>query len=153
MKIVKSIVSALVLALLLAPSLRAEDSEDETVFESDVFRISMMNGKAWARLDRQSRIMYLVGIETGAGLLIAEMDSVRSEKANARAAYPAMERLMIKGFRFSDIVEEIDRLYQQASNRRIPIVEAYRYVLKKFKGASPGDLASSESALRMKYNK
>lgn len=153
MKIANSIVSALVIALLLAPSLKAEDSEDETVFESDVFRTSMMNGKAWTRLDRQSRIMYLVGIENGSGLLIAEMDSVRSEKANAQAAYPAMERLMIKGFRFSDIAEEIDHLYQQASNRRIPIVEAYRHVLKKFKGASPGDLVSSESELRMKYNK
>jgi hypothetical protein len=153
MRIVTFIVPALVLVLLFTPFLTAEESEDETVFETDLFRTSLMNGKPWARLNPQSRVMYLVGIQEGAALLIAEMDSVRSEKGNARAAYPAMERLTIKGFRFSEIVEEIDRLYQQASNRRIPVIEAYRFVLKKFKGASPGDLASSEAALRMKYNK
>ena len=153
MNIMKSIVAGLIFAFLLVPFLKAEDSEDNTAFETDVFRTSMINGKTWARLDSQSRIMYLVGIENGAALLIAEMDSVLVEKANAHAAYPAMTRLMIKGFRFSDVVEEIDRLYQQASNRRIPVIEAYRYVLKKFKGASPEDLASFESALRKKYNK
>jgi hypothetical protein len=62
-------------------------------------------------------------IENGAALLIGKTDYVRSEKANTRAAYPALERLMIVGFRFSDIAEKIDRLYQQASNRQIPVVK------------------------------
>lgn len=153
MRIATIAVIALVLVFLLAPFLKAEDSEGETVFKTDILSASTINGKAWASLDGQSRVMYLNGIEDGLVLLIAEMDSVRSEKENARAAYSAAERLMIKGFRFSDIVQEIDQLYQQASNRRIPVIEAYRYALEKFKGASPGQLASSESTLRMKYNK
>ena len=153
MKIAKYIVIGRLLALLLSPSLKAEDSGDKTVFETDVFKTLMMNGEAWIRLDPQSKVMYLTGIENGAALLVFEMDSVLSEKANALAAWPAMERLMIKNFRFSDIAEEIDCLYQQASNRRIPVVEAYRYALKKFKGASPEDLASCESVLRAKYNR
>jgi hypothetical protein len=113
----------------------------------------MMNGKPWIKLDSQSKIMYLVGLEEGAALLIAEMDRVQNEKTNARAAYPALQRLTIKGFRSSDIMEEVNRFYDHASNRRIPVVDAYRYVLKKFKGESPEELVADQSALRKKYNK
>jgi hypothetical protein len=112
-----------------------------------------MNGKNWIKLDRQSKIMYLNGLEDGFSLLIAEMESDPNEKDSARAAYPAMERLMIKGFRFSDIMEEVDRFYDQASNRRIPVVDVYRYVLKKFKGASPEELDLVQSVLRKQYNR
>lgn len=148
-----ALVTILLISLLVPVSLIAVDQEDKTKFTTDVFEASMMNGKPWIELDLQSRIMYLTGVENGAGLLIGEMGTVQNEKGNARAALPAYERLMIKGFRFSDIVEEIDRFYDQASNRRIPVVDAYRYVLKKFKGASPEELASAQSALRKKYNK
>jgi len=89
----------------------------------------------------------------GAALLIAEMNDAPNEKHNARAAWPAFERLTIKGFRFSDIMEEIDRFYEQASNRRVPVVDAYRYVLKKFRGKAPEELAITESVLRKKYNR
>jgi len=149
-----ALVTILLVSLLVPVSLIAADQEEEhTKFTTDVFGTFMMNGKLWIKLDPHSRIMYLLGVEDGAVLLIAEMDGVQNEKGNARAAYPAYERLTIKGFRFSDIVEEIDRFYEQASNRRIPVVDAYRYVLKKFKGASPKELASAQSALRKKYNR
>jgi hypothetical protein len=154
MTAVKTALATILLVFLLVPApLISADREDETVFETGVFVSSMINGKSWIKLDRQSKIMYLIGVENGAGLLIAEMDSAPNEEGNARAALPALERLMIKGFKFSDIMEEIDRFYEQASNRRIPVVDAYRYVLKKFKGASPEELAAAQSALRKKYNR
>ena len=145
----------IVFVFLLAPlSLIAEDEEEgNTKFTTDFFVCSMMNGKSYIELDPQSRILYLCGIDDGAILLIAEMDSVKNEKQTARAALPALNRLTIKGFRFSDIMEEVNRFYEQASNRRIPVVDAYRYVLKKFRGASPEELASTQSALRKQYNK
>jgi hypothetical protein len=151
---IKTLFWTILLVFLLVPTtMIAADQEDETKFETSVFITHMMNGKPWIKLDQQSRIMYVSGIEDGANLLIAEMDSVYSEKGNASASIPAVKRLMIKGFRMSDIVEEIDRFYEQASNRRIPVVDAYRYVLKKFKGASPEELAATQSALRTKYNR
>jgi len=150
-----TLVIVLLVFLVVPTSLIGAEQEDEieTEFVTGVFVASMINGKAWIKLDSQSKIMYLVGVEDGAALLIAEMDSVPNEKANARAAFPAFERLSIKGFRFSDIMEEINRFYEQASNRRIPVVDAYRYVLKKFRGAAPEELAATESALRKKYNR
>lgn len=148
-----TLVSILLVLLSVPVGLSAEDQEGYTRFTTDVFETSMMNGKSWIKWHPQSRIMYLVGVEDGAKLLVAEMDNVQNEKDNAQAAVPAFERLMIKGFRFSDIMEEIDRFYEQASNRRIPVVDVYRYVLKKFKGAPPEKLAADQSALREKYNK
>lgn len=154
MNAVRTALGAILLVLLLMPaSLIAADQEDNTEFATDVTVASVINGKPWIKLDQQSRIMYLNGLEDGAGLLIAEMDSTSNEKSSARAALPALIRLQIKGFRFSDIVEEIDHFYEQASNRRIPVVDAYRYVLKKFKGAPPEELAAAQSALRNKYNR
>jgi hypothetical protein len=151
---IKTLFWTILLVFLLVPTtMIAADQEDETKFATGVFTTQMMNGKPWIKLDQQSRIMYIAGIEDGAALLIAEMDSVSSEKGNTSASIPAFKRLMVKGFKMSDIVEEIDRFYEQASNRRIPVVDAYRYILKKFKGASPEELAAAQSALRKKYNR
>ena len=113
----------------------------------------MFNGKGWIKLDQQSKIFYITGLEEGLGLLIAEIDNAPGEEINASAALSAYKRLTIGGFKMSDIMEEINRLYQEASNRKIPIVDAYRYVLKKFKGASSEELAATQSALRKRYNK
>lgn len=155
MSTIRIALMTIVFVFLLAPlSLIAEDEEEgNTKLTTDFFVCSMMNGKSYIELDPQSRIMYLSGIEDGAVLLIAEMDSVKNEKQTARAALPALKRLTISGFKFSDIMEEVNRFYEQASNRRIPVVDAYRYVLKKFRGASPEELASTQSALRKQYNK
>jgi len=148
-----SLATILLLSFLVPASLSAAGKEDQTEFATSLFRTTMMNGKPWITLDLQSRIMYLVGLDDGAGLLIAEIVSDLNEKVVASAALAAKERLTIKGFRFSDIVEEIDQFYAEASNRRIPVVDAYRYALRKFQGASPEELAAAKSALRKKYNR
>lgn len=139
--------------LLIPSALMANEEEENTQIVSDVLSSSMMNGKAWNKLDSQSKIMYLVGVEEGLGLLIVEMGEVSSEKKKVSATYSALNRLTIKGFRFSDIMEEINSFYETSSNRRIPAVDAYRHVLKKFRGASPGKLTAAEAALRNKYNR
>jgi hypothetical protein len=154
MTLIRTLFWMVFLVFLMVPRpITAADQEDETKFVTGVLVTHMMNGKPWTKLDQQSRIMYLSGIEDGTVLLIAEMDNASNEKSSARAALPALERLTIKGFRMSDIMEEIDRLYEEASNRRIPVVDAYRYVLRKFKGASPEELAAAQSVLRKKYNR
>ncbi len=79
---IRTLFWTILLVFLLVPTtMIAADQEDETKFATGVFTTHMMNGKPWIKLDQQSRIMYISGIEDGAGLLIAEMDSVASEKA------------------------------------------------------------------------
>ena len=130
----------------------AQDDDDTTLLLTDIFRAHQLNGKAWMKLDPQSRVMYLTGLEDGGIMLLTEMDEVEEEKWLAKLAYPIHKRTTIKGFYFTDIMEEIDIFYEQASNRKIPIIDAYRYVIKKFKGANPQELATAQSALRRKYN-
>ena len=62
------------------------------------------------------------------------------------------DKLSIKGFRYSDLVQQVDMVYADSSNLRIPIVEAYRYILKKLRGASPETLANEIAKLRKSYN-
>jgi len=130
----------------------ADDSDDQTLFKTEVFQTKLINGRPWKRLDEQSRITYLTGLEDGGALLIDEMADSERGKDTAREAFTALGRLTVKGFRFSDIMKEIDAFYEQSSNARVPVVDAYRHVLKKFKGASPETLATNEAALRKRYN-
>lgn len=130
----------------------AQDDETITIVLTDNFGAYMINGKAWISLDPQSRIMYLTGLEAGGVMLLTEMDEVEEEKWMAKIAYPIHRRNEIDGFRFSDIMEEVDFFYEQASNRRVPVIDAYRYAIKKFKGATPQELATAQSALRKRYN-
>jgi hypothetical protein len=154
MKVVKTASSIISLVFLLLPAYSvASDQEFETEFVTRSLKGPMLNGKGWMKLDPQSKISYITGLEEGLGLLIAEIDNAAGEEINTSAALSAYERLIIRGFKMFDLVEEINRLYQEASNRKIPLVDAYRYVLKKFKGASPEELASTQSALRKRYNK
>lgn len=98
MKTARTAIISLLFVLLSMPlTLIAEDQEGDTRFTTDVLETAMLNGKTWIKFDPQSRIMYLVGVENGAPLLIAEMDNVQNEKHIAQAAYPALKRLMIKG--------------------------------------------------------
>ena len=51
--------------LLVPISLLAEEQEEiNTMFISDVIALPVINEKGWIKLDFQSRIMYLTGIET-----------------------------------------------------------------------------------------
>ncbi len=128
---------------------RDELSSKIKILDSD---LSAINGVAWRTLDVQSRIMYLNGLEHGANLVIIEMEDSQSERESVHSLIPAVNRITISGYRYSDIVEEVDKFYEQASNRRVPVMETYRYVASKFRGASPSELESLQSSLRKKYN-
>ena len=67
--------------LLVPISLVAEEQEEiNTMFISDVIVFPVINGKSWIKLDFQSRIMYITGIEGRASLFIAERGSVQNKK-------------------------------------------------------------------------
>jgi hypothetical protein len=62
------------------------------------------------------------------------------------------DRLTIRGFRTSDVVQQIDGFYQDSSNLRIPVVEAYKYAIKKMHGAKQHELEDYAAELRKIYN-
>jgi hypothetical protein len=157
---VRNLIFFLLIIISFPPSskLLAIEPEEQTLFRSIIpdkiiLEKLMYNGRVWNDLDLQSKTMYILGIEDGATLLVAEMSVDVLDKNTTRPTLIALKRLNSAGFQVSDIVSEIDTLYEQPSNIRIPVVEAYRHVLKKFRGASPDELAKNEAKLREKYNK
>jgi hypothetical protein len=141
-----------------ASQLLAIEPEEQTLFKSvipdKIFLEKLMyNGHVWNDLDVQSKTMYIIGIEEGATLLVDEMSIDVLEKNTTRSTLIALKRIDSTGFRASDIALEIDKFYEKSINIGIPIVEAYRHVLKKFNGASPDELAQNEAKLHKKYNK
>jgi hypothetical protein len=59
---------------------------------------------------------------------------------------------LIPGFRFSDVIDEMNSFYAESSNLKIPIMETYGFVIRKIKGASPNELENKSAALRRIYN-
>lgn len=64
-----------------------------------------------------------------------------------------IDDLTIRGFRTSDIVQQIDAFYSDSSNLRIPIVDAYKYAMKKMHGAKQRELEDYAAELRLIYNR
>ncbi|WP_148210032.1 hypothetical protein [Candidatus Korobacter versatilis] len=112
---------------------------------------SWSNGRTWRSLDRQSRITFLNGVEEG--LMLMRREAELPGSVPLPTLQKQSERLMISGFRFSDIVEQIDAFYADSSNRRIPIVDAYIYALRKMKGESEDTLRQLTASLRQRYNR
>ena len=138
--------------------LLAMEPEEQTLFRSVIpnkiiLEKLMYNGHVWNDLDLQSKTMYIIGIEEGATLLVDEMSLDVLEKNITHSTLIALKRIYSTGFQASDIVLEIDKFYKQSLNIEIPIVEAYRHVLKKFNGVSPDELTQNEAKLRKKYSK
>lgn len=100
------------------------------------------NGRIWERLDRQTKIFFLYGIESGLAL---GADWTGNEKT--------YKQLSIKGFKFGDLAQEIDAFYSERSNIRVPIAFAYVFVIRKMNGATRAELDDYSSELRKMWNR
>jgi hypothetical protein len=116
--------------------------------ESELGTEGWTNGRAWSRLDAQSRIMFVNGIEEGIYLMTVDLVGAAKSVAEANAA-----NLTIKGFRMGDIADQITLVYKDSANIRIPVAYVYAYAIKKMKGASPSDLEVQLAHLRQTFNK
>lgn len=135
------------------PRLVLSQDKDETetgVMVSGTRGIMARNGRSWKDLDRQSKIMLLVGIQEGVTLLLKRLfDEGLFDEDKAQRV---LDALTISGFRFSDIVKQIDLFYSDSANVRIPVLEADRYSLLKMKGKKTSDLEQVLVGLRQTYN-
>jgi len=58
--------------------------------------------------------------------------TTRNEIVQAKAE----DFMGVAGFRFSDLVQQVDDFYRDSSDIRIPVVDAYKFTVKKLKGSS-----------------
>ena len=144
------IASVLVTATFL-PTQQTEDESRTLTALTEHLNYKFSNGKTWRDVDHQSRIIWVDGIEEGVMLTIREVHphTVLADRAVIDAV---PDGLSIKGFHMSDVVQQIDRFYSDSSNLRIPVVDAYKYAVKKMHGAKRQELDDYETELRRKFN-
>jgi hypothetical protein len=134
-------------AMMLTTSHMTAQDEGGTAFGMHSNGVMVSNGRRWTHLDKQSKIMLLVGVADGGALLARETAGDCGAEAER-----VVDRLSISGFHFSEIAKQIDAFYADTANLRIPVVEAYRFALRKLKGATPAELDAFVAQLRKTYN-
>src|SRR5262245_53999056 len=98
--------------------------------EHDMITYSAGNGRVWKLFDAQTKIMYIQGIEEGMYLLMLQMDDDNISRALLSVTFQEGKKLTISGFRFGDLADQVDFVYSDSSNLRIPVMEVYRHILK-----------------------
>ena len=120
----KNIIGALFFIFLLIPA--ATCAQDGFV----------LDGKAWQKLNRESKIFYLAGYLKGAnrGMLIGLQDvDCISHKELASKAQNKYRNFVGKG-NMQTLFNEIERVYQNKKNLVIEVDEVIVFALKKAQG-------------------
>lgn len=144
--------TSLILILLLCLQQSTYAAEEETRIQTGNHRTIAANGYAWRQLDTQAKITFLMGITEGLNLLVLQMLNDKRTDKSIQDAIDSALVLTISGFKFSDLVLQVDSFYTDTANLRIPVLEVYRHILQKMKGAEPAELAKHEATLRRLYN-
>jgi hypothetical protein len=126
---------AALIMLICLPAMGQEEEEDRSY--------GRPNGRFYLKRDDQARIDLLYGIEQGISLLVDE-EAISKE---------TMDRYTLKGFRFGDLKEQVDKLYQDKANIRIPISYAYVYAIRRARGDSPYEIDNFLAQLRKRFLK
>ena len=105
------------MVLLMAASMLGQNPDTFTTF----------NGRAWTKsMSLQQKLMYTQGIKEGLQIATSYLDGEERKRV--------LEAVQAKGFSPRDYVKELDVLYQDGENLRIPITTAYMWVNLKLKG-------------------
>lgn len=119
---------------------------EEKSFETD-------NGRSWTSMkSQQDKIFYLMGIEAGVILLSYTIYNTTKDDNTLNISESARESITISGFRFSDIVSQVDGFYRDTANIKIHISLAYEYSIQKMKGNNQQNLDDWVVGLRQLYN-
>ena len=112
----------------------------------DTYTGDRINGRGWNKMG-VSKVYFLMGYEEGlyTGILSA-FASFSSSEANFESAYP-------QKLARTEIVSEIDKVYKEASNVRIPVYDVIRWVAMKSRGESLSSLEENLARLRKLWNK
>jgi hypothetical protein len=111
------------------------------------------NGYFWNKWDLQTKIFILEGMDNGEFLLFLTVSEAKNSANAQQAVIDSILSLETTGdFKLSEKVEQIDMFYKDSANRRIPIIEAYRYMVKRMNGNTQQELDNLAASLRKKYN-
>jgi hypothetical protein len=112
----------------------------------DTYTGDRINGRGWNKMGN-SKIYFLVGYEEGCYTgILSNFASFPSSEAYFNNVYP-------QKFTRTQIISEIDKVYKEASNTRIPVYDVIRWVAMKSRGESSSVLEEDLARLRKIWNK
>lgn len=143
--------------LLIQSPYASEDEQDTPILIGQVKdggKISRqaMNGRGWMVLPLQAKITFLAGLDEGFLLTLKQMETEKRSRQSIADVLQS-QYYYTGSFRMSELAGQVDSFYADTANLRIPVVEVYRYVYQRIKGAMPEELASIAAELRRTYNK
>ncbi len=144
---------SLVLYIWLAAPGLAFASLSQGQLQEAMLTQGQANGRYWEQLDKYSKMTFLLGVLDGIGLLKGEIDRQDGKPSEHAHTLRATKRLAVEGADLSDIIAEIDRVFGDRSNIRIPVAYVYSFAAKKMSGSEPRVLESYLAELRRKFNK
>ena len=96
---------------------------------SPIYTAGMLNGRAWESFPEPAKTVYVAGIQDSVlGNLLAAEETPRPDDIP-----------WANNFTVDDYVKELNVLYKDRENIRIPIVLAVRYITTKLRGARTKD--------------
>lgn len=125
----------LAIAIVSAGGVEAQSPQ----YDAEMKTGTLENGRLWLTLPNIVRTFYVDGFITGlqAGLGIG-------------GGMAAINRTMPYGFKLGDVVEEIEKVYREKENVRVPIVKTIMLVLQKLRGEfTPADFQAQLKLARL----
>jgi hypothetical protein len=114
----------------------------------DLYTDGILNGRASKTLDGLGKTLFIQGVRGGIGL------AGRAAKSAGIDSDEQFRKQLMKmmGGRTDDLTEQINDVYKDSANVRIPIPHALEYALRKIDGVSPRELEDHLAALRREFN-
>lgn len=120
-----------VLALLLAVAAVPTAGLQEDAY----WTLKSLNGRWWKIAGVEQKLAYISGIEDG----VAACDEGHGAA------------LMVKGVMYGEIIEQIDKLFEDSANRRIPVAMMLRVARGRMEGGAADDIERRVQLLRLIY--
>lgn len=108
------------------------------------------NGQGWTALDLRTKAAYVLGMIDGTFLLVLEAEAKTTPSARKYDLEVQRAEMARKDI-LNEIIPAIDRFYTGPGSRDIPVIEAYRHVLRHWRGAAPRAQEQSRNRLTRRY--
>ncbi len=133
------LMAGMLFCLPVLPALATVNQESSP----SLFTGGWINGRFWQELDLQERIHYVTGLFEGVALLAGELKEEAKNEINtvdADFVVSVEGKLNVAGFRMSEVVEQINFVYADSANIKIPVSYVYSIAMKKLSGAPQEEL-------------
>lgn len=137
--------------LTITSSLYASAEDLEKLY----FTAGALNGRAWQEMNLEKKVSFIAGFREGIGFCsTGQMNIEGVEEESIKKFQQALSVTSLSKMTTGEIVEYFDKFYSDATNRNIPIHEAYTTLILRYSGLATEEKFSDViQVLRKKYNK